>query len=143
MDRQRWHEGTNRNLQPGDLVHIVEKTKLKAKYRVAVVDSVKTSGDGLVRSAVLRYTIPKKQEREVCTNARVVKVERSVQRLVLLSPVEERLTGLTVEEEEAQIVVREESNEEEKYRKEAEEQEARLMKNVTRPRIKEKWILTE
>ena len=52
--RQKWHS-KSRNLCPGDVVMIAEPTKMKAKYKLAVVEDVKVSRDGFVRSARLRY----------------------------------------------------------------------------------------
>ena len=53
---QKWHEQT-RNLMQGDLVMICETTKMKGKYKLGVVEEVKKSGDGAVRSATVRYSL--------------------------------------------------------------------------------------
>ena len=85
--RQKWHL-KSRNLQIGDLVMICEDSKVKAKYKMAVVDDVKTSTDGVVRSATVRYcNIRSTPNGE--TKVTHMKVSRSVQRLVLIMPVEE------------------------------------------------------
>ena len=50
--RQKWHE-KRRNLAVKDIVLVHEKSPLKGKYVLAIVDSVNTSKDGLVRSCVV------------------------------------------------------------------------------------------
>ena len=94
--RQKWHTKT-RNLCVGDLVMIAESTKLKSKYRLAVVDAVKEDSNGVVRSATVRYCNIEKNPRgddKVLT----MRVERSVQRLVLIMPVEEMSATVVVKE---------------------------------------------
>ena len=48
------------------LLRFVEKTKVKGKYQVAIVDDVKVSREGNVRSAIVRYnsirTLPQGKE---------------------------------------------------------------------------------
>ena len=53
--RQKWHQKC-RNLRVGDLVLICEPSKIKAKYKLAIVEVVHESTDGNVRSATLRYS---------------------------------------------------------------------------------------
>ena len=55
--RQKWHE-SKRNLKIGDLVLVHDKSPIKGKYTLAIVDEVKISTDGFVRSCVLKYSIP-------------------------------------------------------------------------------------
>ena len=102
--RQKWHE-TSRNLQEGDVVMIVEPTKLKAKYKMGIIADVKVSRDGRVRSAVVRYnniqTINNKQR------VTPVHVTRSVQRLVLVLPVEEQSSPLMINDDDRQLSVSE------------------------------------
>ena len=101
---QKWHERT-RNLVPGDLVMICETTKMKGKYRLGVLEEVKKSGDDVVRSAFVKYTIV---EREYARGGSLrdggkvipMRVKRSVQRLALIMPVEEQSSSLKVEENE-------------------------------------------
>ena len=81
--RQKWHE-KSRNLCAGDVVLICETSNIKAKYKLAIVEGVHTSSDGFVRSATLRYS---NINGERCTR---ITVKRSVQRLVLVYPVEEQ-----------------------------------------------------
>ena len=47
--RQKWHH-SSRNLQEGDVVMICDASKLKAKYKLGVLDTVNVSKDGNVRS---------------------------------------------------------------------------------------------
>ena len=91
--RQKWHSKV-RNVAVGDLVMICDKGTLKAKYKIGVVDEVHTSRDGCVRSATIRYALVKDN------NSRVIRITRSVQRLVLLLPVEEQDCQLKVEDDE-------------------------------------------
>ena len=93
VHRQKWHK-KNRNLQIKDVVLICEPTKIKAKYRLGIVEAVKESHDGCVRSATIRYTSVPTRDTEV---ARTIRVQRSVQRLCLILPVEEQSAGVGVE----------------------------------------------
>ena len=98
MIRQKWHE-TGRNLRPGDVVLLHEKTPIKGKYQLGIVDTVKESDDHLVRSCTISYTIPNAKDHvSVYTGGRRVTVTRSVQRLTLLLPVEEQQCRLEVVE---------------------------------------------
>ena len=99
--RQKWHE-QSRNLCVGDLVLICEPSKLKAKYKLGVVDSVTLSADNIVRSVVVRYVLLQKNAKGD-TNTRIIRVSRSVQRLVLILPVEEQHTPLEVTDDEVTI----------------------------------------
>ena len=94
--RQKWHQ-KGRNLRKGDLVMICEPSKVKAKYKLGIVDSVKTSSDGFVRSVTVKYviihSIPHGGDK-----TQVIYVKRSVQRLALILPVEEQSTQLEVKE---------------------------------------------
>ena len=92
--RQKWHE-KSRNLCVGDLVRICEPSKLKAKYKLGIVDAVTISADGNVRSAIIRYVLLQKNSKGE-DMVRVIRVSRSVQRLVLILPVEEQDTQLTI-----------------------------------------------
>ena len=96
--RQRWHE-TGRNLQVGDLVLLHEKSELKGKYVLGIVEETRISKDGLVRSCVVGYTIPyNKDPVGRYSGGRRVSVSRSIQRLTLLLPVEEQPSRLVVED---------------------------------------------
>ena len=96
--RQKWHEKT-RNLTVGDVVQICEPSPIKAKYKLAIVESVHTSNDGNVRSATLRYSNIKGER---CTR---ITVKRSIQRLVLILPVEEQNNAIEVVDSDAHVKV--------------------------------------
>ena len=101
--RQKWHT-KERNTQVGDLVLICESSKIKAKYKMAVVESVSEDVNGVVRSATVRYVnveINPRGDDVVST----VRVKRSVQRLVLVMPVEEMSTPVVVKDEGVQCSV--------------------------------------
>ena len=94
--RQKWHQ-QQRNLCVGDLVMICESSQIKAKYKMGVVDDVSTNRGGVVRSALVRYCIVENNpngEVHVTTTC----VKRSVQRLVLVMPVEEMTSTVVVKE---------------------------------------------
>ena len=95
--RQKWHKEA-RNLQVGDLVMICDAGKLKAKYKLGVVDAVNVSFDGHVRSATIRYVLVQQNSNEN-DRIRVIRVTRSVQRLVLILPIEEQAHQLEVKED--------------------------------------------
>jgi hypothetical protein len=92
--RQKWHS-KDRNTAVGDLVMICESSKIKAKYKLAVVDEVKKDNNGVVRSATVRYCTVEKNPRgdNVVTTTRV---KRAVQRLVLVMPTEETSAPIVV-----------------------------------------------
>ena len=88
--RQRWHE-TGRNVKPGDVVLLHDKTAIKGKYKLGIVSSVKRSLDKLVRSCTVTYTIPfGRDPAGRYTEGRKISVTRSIQRLTVLLPVEEQ-----------------------------------------------------
>ena len=100
--RQKWHE-SSRNLRDGDVVMIVEPTKLKAKYKMGIIEDVKVSRDGKVRSAVVRYN--NIQTLDNSQRVTPVRVTRSVQRLVLILPVEEQSTLLMINDDDRHLEV--------------------------------------
>ena len=75
---------------------------MKAKYKLGIVDSVTASADAIVRSAVIRYVLLQKNPKGV-SNVRVIRVSRSVQRLVLILPVEEQRTPLEVTDDDVTL----------------------------------------
>ena len=99
--RQKWHT-KSRNLCTGDVVMICEDSKIKAKYKLGVVDAVKVSTDGVVRSATVRYCIIRKNAKgdEHVTH---MQVKRSVQRLALILPVEETSSSIVVKDYEHSV----------------------------------------
>ena len=96
--RQKWHQ-KGRNLKVKDVVMICEKTKVKGKYRLAIVDDVKVSRDGNVRSAVVRYTSIRRSPQGKETQ-QSIQVHRSVQRLSVILPVEEQVSGVNITDHE-------------------------------------------
>ena len=94
--RQKWHK-KSRNLCKGDLVMICEDSKIKAKYKLGVIDEVKVSQDGVVRSATVRYCNIRKNTKgeDLVTH---MYVKRSVQRLALILPVEESTSSVVVKD---------------------------------------------
>ena len=92
VNRPTWHT-KGRNLCINDVVLICHSTAIKGKYRLAVVEEVKVSDDGCVRSVLLRYAVVTKDNK-----SRVVRVRRSVQRLALILPVEEQSSPIDVRE---------------------------------------------
>ena len=92
--RQKWHQ-KGRNLQKGDLVMICEPSKLKAKYKLAIVAAAGSDNDGCVRSVSLRYVNVRKDDKGEFKSS-MVYVTRSIQRLVLIIPVEEQETPILV-----------------------------------------------
>ena len=95
--RQKWHQ-TGRNLTPGDIVLIHDKTPIKGEYKLGKVESVKLSEDGLVRSCVVTYRIPNnKDSLAEYSGGKLIRVSRSVQRLSLLLAMEEQSNQLVVD----------------------------------------------
>lgn len=76
-----------------DVVLIADKSKVKAKYKFGVIDVVNTSEDGFVRSAVIRYSLVQND------NVKTILVTRSVQRLILILPVEEQEHSIEVKDD--------------------------------------------
>ena len=94
--RQQWHQKSH-NLQVGDLVMMCEASEVKTKYKMGVVEHVKMSSDGAVRSATVRYWNIQQNPRGE-DKVKTVRVSRSVQRLVLIMPVEEMSAPMDVKE---------------------------------------------
>ena len=98
--RQKWHQ-KSRNLKVGDLVMICEATKMKAKYKLGVIEAVKESGDGCV-SATIRYSHLHRTP-EGDGEGSLVRISRSVQRLVLIIAVEEQTIPLMVKDDDFHV----------------------------------------
>ena len=97
---QQWSQQVSPGLVLRQKWHTVErKAKVKAKYKMGVVDDVTENRQGVVRSAVIRYCVVEKNPRgdDIVTTTRV---KRSVQRLVLVMPVEEMTSPVVVKEHE-------------------------------------------
>ena len=88
--RQRWHE-KGRNLKPGDIVLLHDKSPIKGTYQLGIVESIKEGMDQLVRSCRVSYVIPSiKDKLHQYSGGKRITVSRSIQRLTLLLPVEEQ-----------------------------------------------------
>ena len=72
---------------------------MKAKYKLGVIDEVTVSIDGNVRSATVRYVLLQKNSKGEDT-VRTIRVSRSVQRLILILPVEEQDSPLVITDNE-------------------------------------------
>ena len=83
----KWHVDT-RNLCIGDIVLVQDSKALRGKWKLAEVHSVKENEDGKVRDVVLRYKV--QNDSENYTGSKDVLINRSVHRLVLIIPVDER-----------------------------------------------------
>ena len=94
--RQKWHK-KSRNLCKGDVVMICGDSKIKAKYKLGVVDDVIVSADDVVRSATVRYVNIRKNAKGVDQVTHIC-VNRSVQRLSLILPVEESTSPVVVKD---------------------------------------------
>ena len=85
----QWHS-EKRNLQPGDIVLILDSSSLKAEYRLGCVQEVFPGPDNLVRKAKVAYRRYKVGEVGVKYSGSLEQtVIRPVQRLVLILPVED------------------------------------------------------
>ena len=80
-----------RNLVVGDVVLVLDKDSLANSYRVAKVTEASPSDDGKVRSVKVMYTRYKQEEEGTLqyTGGSSTVVTRSVQKLVLLVPIDE------------------------------------------------------
>ena len=74
----KWHT-EQRNLKIGDVVLVQDSNLVRGKWRMAVVSKSESSEDGRVRGVKLQY----KSE-----NNTPIEIERAVQRLILLVPVD-------------------------------------------------------
>ena len=99
--RQKWHR-SSRNVKEGDVVMICDSSKLKSKYKLGVVDTAKTSTDGYVRSAIVRYSLVQKAP-SGADRVSTQHVTRSVQRLVMILPVEEQEHPVLVKDNEVSV----------------------------------------
>ena len=93
---QKWTEA-KRNMLPGDIVLIQYSTKSKAgEYRLGRVITIEVDTDDLVRTVVVKYSLIqhlKEQDRLKYKGITMKYIRVSVQRLVLIVPVEEQEGG--------------------------------------------------
>ena len=88
VHRQKWHQ-PERKVQVGDIVLILDKNTLKGEYRLGRVVETHPSKDGNVRKVSVAYKnfmVGKKVSEYKGVKDTIVK--RSVQRLVLLVPID-------------------------------------------------------
>ena len=92
VPRQKWFY-EQRNMVVGDVVLLQYEGKCRpATYRLAVVVDVEVAGDGLVRTVTVEYSLLAElppSERHLYKGVTKKRVRVSVQRLVLILPVEE------------------------------------------------------
>ena len=87
--QSKWHT-SRRNLKPGDVVLVVDSSVLRSEYRLAVIREVFPGDDHKVRKVSLSYKIYKVGESVAqYSGAKDQVVTRSVQRLVLIVPVDQ------------------------------------------------------
>ena len=88
------------NLQPGDVCHLRYDNKICGQYRLCVVKEIKVSKDNIVRTVVVAFC-PKKSLRpgQLYKSTHLEEMQTAVQRLVLLVPVEERVSGHVINDQ--------------------------------------------
>ena len=88
--RQRWHT-EKRNVKVGDVVMIQDAKQLRGNWRLARVSKVMPSDDGKVRRVKLQYKNERPGELvNKYTGIGFTTIERPVQRLVVIIPVDEQ-----------------------------------------------------
>ena len=88
--QQKWHT-MKRNLKKGDIVLIQDSNQIRGQWKLGKVSEVFPGEDGIVRKVHVTYKNPKQGEPAYIYNGRgYITVERSVNRLVLLLPVDEK-----------------------------------------------------
>ena len=87
---QKWRL-RSRNVQPGDVVLVLDKELQKGKFLPAVVDTVKEDSDKVVRKVTIKHKIPQKCPAREYKKSKLYKyTERNVRGLALLVTKEER-----------------------------------------------------
>ena len=89
IKQSKWsHE--ERPLRVGDIVLVADSNVMRGEYRLARVSAVHPSKDGLVRRVTIEYVVYKSITKDMkLVDGRASTLERSVQRLALIIPVEE------------------------------------------------------
>ena len=88
--RHKWHTA-KRNVKIGDVVIIQDAKQLRGNWRLARVSKVMPSDDGQVRRVELQYKNEKPGEAaNKYTGVRFTTIERPIQRLVVIVPVDEQ-----------------------------------------------------
>ena len=76
-----------------------DENAIKGNYKLAIVQSVKVSSDGLVRSCNVQYRIPSvKDAKNEYSGGKLITLSRSVQRLSLILAVEELSENVVVKD---------------------------------------------
>ena len=89
--RQRKWTQEFRSIRVGDIVYVADSNVVRGEYRLARVIEVHPGSDGIVRRVTVRYVIYKSIGKDMkLRDGRIISVERSVQRLALIVPVEEQ-----------------------------------------------------
>ena len=78
----KWHT-EHRNIKSGDVVLVQDSNLVRGEWRKALVVKSIISGDDRVRHVIIEYT----------SGNTKIKVERPVQRLIVLVPVDEQRVG--------------------------------------------------
>ena len=85
---QKWHT-QKRNVKIGDIVIVEDSKQVRGNWRLATVSDVFPSDDGLVRKVELKYKNEKPDEsKKVYTGVPYTKIERPVQTIVVIIPVD-------------------------------------------------------
>ena len=88
--QSKWHSA-QRDLQVGDVVLVSDSNTLRGTYSLGLVHATHPGKDGKVRTVTISYKNYKVGESiKEYKGAKDVLVRRSVQRLVLISPIEQR-----------------------------------------------------
>jgi hypothetical protein len=87
---RKWHVNT-RNLRPGDVVIVADKNVMRGNYRLGMIQEVFLDEDRKVRRVLVKYkNVHIGKDRSCYGISEAVTVSRSVQRLALLVPVEDK-----------------------------------------------------
>lgn len=85
--RQKWHS-ERRNMQPGDIALVQDSNAVRGSWKMAEIIKAEPGRDGRVRDVTIRYKTQKTGDKY---DGQVdILVNRSVHRLVVILPVDER-----------------------------------------------------
>ena len=88
--QQKWHT-SKRNVQVGDIVLVQDAKAIRGDWKLAEVKEVKSSKDDKVRDVILRYKV--QGDSRDYKGVKDTIIDRSVHRLVIVVPAEERWGG--------------------------------------------------
>ena len=95
--QQKWHT-EHRNVKIGDVVIVQDPNQLRGKWKLATVSQVFPSEDGKVRRVEIQYKNEKVGEASnQYSGTQYTRIERPVQRLVVIIPVDELEDHASVE----------------------------------------------